>query len=271
MELDCLDHIHFVVPDLARAKQLYGPFLRGDFVEDYGGPEMNAWGGWNTSGGDFIQPIDPEKPVFGGAPMPHQGITSVSFRVAEIDRGIEQARRHGLVVRSRVGSEDIGLGKNVVQAQLEPEPVSKLPFELVEHQLPGEYVPLTEAAVHHVECGVEDLDASVDALTGILGDGFGPEWYDTSRGLRWRCHDRLGLRLSTRLDPAGGGEDVAWRCGITTVAFHVADRATAISTAVEIGLTVSRTVETRAGHEVDFAPWAGTTLRLVEPAQAERG
>jgi catechol 2,3-dioxygenase-like lactoylglutathione lyase family enzyme len=103
MDLQCLDHIHFVVPDLARAKEIYGPFLRGEFVEDYGSPEMNAWGGWNTSGGDFIQPIDPEKPVFGGAPMPSHGMTSVSFRVADIDVGIRQAKDHGLTVRSRVG------------------------------------------------------------------------------------------------------------------------------------------------------------------------
>ncbi len=265
MDLQCLDHIHFVVPDLARAKQIYGPFLRGEFVEDYGGPEMNAWGGWNTSGGDFIQPIDLSKPVFGGAPMPRHGITSVSFRVADVDVGIEQARAHGLVVRSRVGSEDIGLGKNVVQAQLEPEPVSKLPFELVEHQLPGEYVPLTEAAVHHVECGVEDLDASVEALTVIFGDAFEAEGHDAERGLRWRRHHRLGLRLTAPLDPDDRELPIAWRPGLTTVAFHCDDLAAATQLARAAGLTVLREDETEAGREVDCAPWAGTTLRLVEP------
>ena len=153
MQLECLDHVHFAVPDLQRAKAIYGPFLGGAFVPDYGGPELNAYGGWNTSGGDFIQPIDPEAPVFGGPPMPHQGLLSVSFRVADVDVGIDEARAAGLVVRSRVGSEDIGLGKNVVQAQLEPEPVSRLPFELVEHQLPDVVAPLTETAVDHVEMG----------------------------------------------------------------------------------------------------------------------
>ena len=265
MDLQCLDHIHFVVPDLARAKEIYGPFLRGEFVEDYGSPEMNAWGGWNTSGGDFIQPIDPEKPVFGGAPMPSHGMTSVSFRVADIDVGIQQAKDHGLTVRSRVGSEDIGLGKNVVQAQLLPEPVSRLPFELVEHQIPGDYVPLTETAVHHVECGVENLDASVAALSVILGDDFGPEGHDAERGLRWRRHHRLGLRLTSPLEPGDAELPSAWRPGLTTVAFHCDDLAAATAMARAVGLTVLREDDTEAGREVDCEPWAGTTLRLVQP------
>jgi hypothetical protein len=33
MDLQCLDHVHFSVPDLARAKHILGPFLRGQFVE----------------------------------------------------------------------------------------------------------------------------------------------------------------------------------------------------------------------------------------------
>ena len=197
MQLECLDHVHFVVPDLQRAKARYGPFFRGEFVPDYGNPEMNAWGGWNTHGGDFIQPIDPKGPVFGGPPMPHEGMLSVSFRVADVDVGIEEARAAGLVVRSRVGSEDIGLGKNVVQARLEPEAVSGLPFELVEHQLELVPPPLTETAVDHVELGVEDLDASARALEAIFGDPFGPERRDADRDLRFRVHARLGLRLTT--------------------------------------------------------------------------
>jgi hypothetical protein len=32
VELICLDHVHFSVPDLARAKEIYGPFLNGRFT-----------------------------------------------------------------------------------------------------------------------------------------------------------------------------------------------------------------------------------------------
>jgi len=263
MQLECLDHVHFAVPDLQRAKAIYGPFLGGEFVPDYGGPELNAYGGWNTSGGDFIQPIDPEKPVFGGPPMPHQGLLSVSFRVADVDVGIEEARAAGLVVRSRVGSEDIGLGKNVVQAQLEPEPVSRLPFELVEHQLPDVAAPLTDAAVDHVEMGVEDLEASIEALSPILGGAFEAERWDPERGLRFREHRKLGLRLTT---PAEGGRADAratWRPGLSTIGFRCDALTEAVGIAERAGLAVAREVETPVGHEFDFAPWAGTALRLV--------
>ncbi len=264
MQLQCLDHVHFVVPDLQRAKEIYGPFLRGEFVPDYGGPEQNAYGGWNMSGGDFIQPIEPEKSVFGGPPMPRPGLLSVSFRVADIDEGIEQARAAGLVVRSRVGSEDIGLGKNVVQAQLEPEPVSKLPFELVEHQLPGEYVPLTETAVDHVELGVQDLDAATEALSPILGDTFEPERRDLERGLRSRLHRRLGLRLTAPADASDALLPAVWQAGLSTIGFRCHSLAEASEVARRAGLTILREVETHAGREADFQAWGGVTLRLVE-------
>ena len=32
MQLECLDHVHFAVPDLQRAKAIYEPFLGGEFV-----------------------------------------------------------------------------------------------------------------------------------------------------------------------------------------------------------------------------------------------
>lgn len=263
MQLQCLDHVHFAVPDLERAKSIYGPFFGGEFVPDYGGPELNAYGGWNTSGGDFIQPIDPARSVFGGPPMPHPGLLSVSFRVADVDVGIEEARAAGLVVRSRVGSEDIGLGKNVIQAQLEPEPVSRLPFELVEHQLPDVHAPLTDAAVDHVEMGVEDLDASFEALAPILGGTFEQEARDERRGLRFREHRHLGLRLTTPVEGGRSDPPAAWRPGLSTIGFRCDALAEAVEIAQRAGLTAAREVETPIGSEVDFEPWAGTSLRLV--------
>ena len=244
MDLECLDHVHFSVPDLQRAKRIFGPFLNGPrqsgrFVDDYGGLEVNAYGAWHTNGGDFIQVIDPQKPAFGGAAIPTHGILSVSFRVPDIDRGIAQAKALGLTVRSRIGSEDIGLGKNVVQAQLLPEPVSGLPFELIEHQLPGEYVSLTDAAVESVDLALAagtELDASARALERIFGSAFEGEEVDAERGVRSRLHRPLGIRLIAR----------------------------GIEQAQTAGLVVARQTEATGGREVEFAPWANVVVRLFE-------
>lgn len=276
MDLQCLDHVHFSVPDLQRAKRVYGPFLSGPFpsgavpdgsaatghfVDDYGGPEVNAYGAWHTSGGDFIQVIDPTRPAFGGSTIPAHGILSVSFRVADIDRGIAQAKALGLTVRSRIGSEDIGLGKNVVQAQLLPEPVSGLPFELIEHQLPGEYVSLTDAAVDHVELVLArgaPLDAAARALERILGSTFESEAIDRERGLRVRLNPSLGLRLAVPLDgsasPAPSLRAIALRCR---------DLEAGLEAATAAGLTVERRIDSARTREIDFEPWANASLRLV--------
>src|SRR5262249_47155171 len=121
MDLLSLDHVHFSVPDLARAGELFLPFLGGRFTPVYGGPELNAWGAWNTSGGASIQGVRGGEPVFGGgSPIAKLGILSVSFRVSDIDTGIAQAEAAGLRLRSRIGSEEVGFGKNVLQAQFAP-------------------------------------------------------------------------------------------------------------------------------------------------------
>ncbi|MEZ4217559.1 MAG: hypothetical protein R3E88_13835 [Myxococcota bacterium] len=276
MELQCLDHVHFTVPDLARAKRIYGPLLdgprqSGHFVDDYGGPAVNAYGAWHTCGGDFIQPIDAARPAFGGSALPTLGILSPSYRVADVDRGIAQAVAHGLAVRSRVGSEDIGLGKNVVQAQLWPEPVSGLAFELVEHQLPGEYVALTDAAVEYVEFALAPgiaLDAAARALEPILGDAFDAECVDAERGVRARLHRRLGLRLVAPARDADARAD-AWTPGLRAIAFRCADLAQSVASATAAGLAVARRSDGDGAHgarTVDFAPWAGASVRLLESA-----
>ncbi|MBK7950430.1 MAG: hypothetical protein IPK00_17170 [Deltaproteobacteria bacterium] len=281
MDLQCLDHVHFSIPDLKRAKRVYGPFLSGSvasdpgrdgaastghFVDDYGGPEVNAYGAWHTSGGDFIQVIDPARPAFGGATIPSHGILSVSFRVADVDRGIAQAKALGLTVRSRIGSEDIGLGKNVVQAQLLPEPVSGLPFELIEHQLPGEYVSLTDAAVDYVELllarGV-DLDVAARALERILGSSFESEATDRERGLRVRLHPALGLRLAQALDASGAAE-----ASLRAIAMRCGDLEAGVATASAEGLVVAGRFGSAGTGEIDFEPWAGASLRLVEESRA---
>lgn len=277
MDLQCLDHVHFSVPELQRAKRIYGPFLNGRFVDDYGGPEVNAWGAWHTSGGDFIQVIDPARPAFGGSTIPGHGILSVSFRVADIDAGIAQAKAHGLVVRSRIGSEDIGLGKNVVQAQLLPEPVSGLPFELIEHQLPGEYVSLTDAAVEYVELLLApevELDAAVRALEPILGSAFEAERLERDRGVRSRLHRALGLRLATPTVPARGllgadatraasGSSSGASAGLRAIAFRCPDLETGIACAAQAGLAVAHRFEQEGARAAELEPWADVAVRLI--------
>lgn len=267
MDLQCLDHVHFSVPDLQRAKRIYGPLLAGPegrfhFVDDYGGPAVNAYGTWHTSGGDFIQVIDPRQPVFGGSTIPDHGLLSLSFRVADIDRGIAQAKAAGLTVRSRIGSEDIGLGKNVVQAQLLPEPVSGLPMELIEHQLPGEYVPLTAAAVEYVEFALSDgvdLDAAARSLEPILGSPFEREEVDLEAGRRSRLHRSLGLRLVAPLPGSRGGEP-----GLRAIAFRCPDLSRAIASAEAAGLVVAKRGAGVGAREVELAPWANVAIRLVQ-------
>lgn len=267
MDLQCLDHVHFSVPDLQQAKRIYGPLLAGPearfhFVDDYGGPAVNAYGTWHTSGGDFIQVIDPARPVFGGSTIPDHGLLSMSFRVADIDRGIAQAKAAGLVVRSRIGSEDIGLGKNVVQAQLLPEPVSGLPFELIEHQLPGEYVPLIEAAVAYVEFvlapGVA-LETAARALEAIFGSPFEREQVDPADGRRSRLHAALGLRL---IAPIPGVSGIA--TGLRSIAFRVPDLSRAAASAESTGLAVAQRGAGAGGDEIELAPWANVAIRLVD-------
>lgn len=255
MDLECLDHVHFSVPDLQQAKQIFGPFLNGRFVDDYGGPAVNAWGAWHTSGGDFIQAIEPGKPVFGGAPIAGYGILSVSFRVAEIDAGIAHGTARGLTLRSRIGSEDIGLGKNVVQAQFQPEPISGLALEFIEHQLPGEYVSLTDAAVEYVEHALAPgvgLDAATRALEPILGPGFEAQSHDDARGLRVRLHRRLGLRLVEARHGAG----------LRAIAFRCDALAAGVAMAEAAGL-VARGGLPAGAREIDFAPWSNVEVRLV--------
>ena len=241
--------------------------MRGEYVPDYGGPEVNAYGGWNTSGGDFIQVIDREKPVFGGGLMPGLGIVSVSFRVADVDEGISQATSLGLELRSRIGSEDIGLGKNVIQAQFAPEAISGLPLELVEHQLPGEYIPLTDAAVDHVEFGVPGaFEPAVDALERIFDSAFEAELADEKRGLRIRQHRRLGIRLSSALASETGRADASkpWQPGLRAIGFHSANLDQDIETAKKVGLVLTRDASLEGVREIEFRPFANMIVRLVE-------
>lgn len=267
MDLLSLDHVHFAVPELARAQALFGPFFGGSFTPVYGGPELNAWGSWNTSGGDFLQVIRSGEPVFGGAAIVKQGILSVSFRVADVDTGIAQAEAAGLRLRGRVGSEDVGFGKHVVQAQFASEETYGLGFELVERQIPGDpHAPLTDTVVDHVEHLVADLEAPAAFLGALFGAPFDPPVTDAALGSRSRRHPRLGIQLTA---PTHGGGAVAERLaalgpGTHAIAFRSRDLARDIATAESLGLKLARRRALGSGaHEAEFGPEAGVLLKLV--------
>ena len=268
IDLLSLDHVHFSVPDLARAQALFGPFLGGSFTPVYGGPALNAWGSWNTSGGDFVQAIRRGEPVFGGAPIAELGILSVSFRVADVDVGIAQAEAAGLRLRSRIGSEDVGFGKNVVQAQFAADETFGLALELVERQLPGDpHRPLTESVVDYVEHTVDELDAAAELLGALFGSPFDPPVDDAALGARSRRHPRLGIQLTAPSDPEGPAARRLAALGVGThaIAFQSRDLERDLASAASLGLARARLRSLGSGaREAELEPEAGVILKLVE-------
>lgn len=267
MDLQCLDHLHFSVPELARAQALYGPFFGGRFTPTYGGPALNAWGSWNTSGGDFLQVIELGKPVFGGAPIRAHGMLAISFRVAEIDAGIAQASALGLQLRSRIGSEEVGLGGSVIQAQFAPQTSFGVACELIEHQLPDPHPPLCASVLDHVEHDVEDLAAPVAFFSELFGSPFDPVFRDDALGVRSMRHARFGLQFSAPTSASGSFAKRLEELGPGThaVAFRSRDLARDVAVARSLGLARVRERSCGPGAcEVEFAAEAGVILKLVQ-------
>ncbi len=268
MQLLSLDHIHFSVPDLARARELFGPFLGGSFAPVYGGPALNAHGSWNSSGGDFLQVIELGKPVFGGAPIDRVGILSPSFRVADVDAGIAEARAAGLRLRSRIGSEEVGFGRHVIQAQFAPEPSSGLALELVERQIPGDpHRPMTRDVIDHLEHYVEQLDAPVAFFAALFGSPFEPAVEDPAIGARSCRHARLGIQFTapSKASGATARRIEALGTGSHALAFQCRELARGIARAESLGLVLARRRACGPGaQEAEFEPESGVIVKLVQ-------
>ena len=268
MDLESLDHVHFSVPDLERAQQVFGPWLPGAFTPVYGSAELNAYGVWNMSGGDFIQVIDPDQPAFGASRIPSHGLLSVSFRVQDVDRGIEQARAAGLRLRSRVGSEEIGMGKNVIQAQFHPEETFGLGIELVEREIPGDpHVPMNHRCVDYVEHTVPDVEPPRAFLEALFESPFDPPVFDAGARSVSQRHPRFGIQLTAPTAASGSVHErlEARGPGLYAIAFQSDDLARDEARALACGLTEARQREVVPGvREAEFAPEAGVILRLVE-------
>ncbi len=268
MDLLLLDHVHFSVPDLRRAQELFLPFLGGEFTPVYGGPELNAWGTWNTSGGDFIQVIRPGEPVFGGSVIEKEGLLSVSFRVDDIDVGIAQAESAGLRVRSRTGSAEAGFGRNVVQAQLASAESFGLGLELVERQIRGDpHAPMTKTVVDHVEHYVSDLEAPMAFFSELFGSPFDSPWIDADAESRSVRHSGFGIQL-TAPTRAGGLADrrlERFGPGPHAIAFKSRDLGRDVEIAKGLGLQIAHRHESgRGASVVEFEPEDSVILKIVE-------
>ena len=268
MDLDSLDHVHFSVPDLDRAQRVFGPWLPGAFTPVYGSDEMNAYGVWNMSGGDFIQVVDPAEPAFGASRIPAHGLLSVSFRVQDVDRGIEQAQAAGLRLRSRVGSEEIGMGKNVIQAQFHPEETFELGIELVEREIPGDpHVPMNQSCVDYVEHTVADVEPPRAFLESLFESPFDPPVFDEQAESVSLRHPGFGIQLTAPTAARGAVHErlEARGPGLHAIAFRSEDLAGDETRAHGCGLTTARQREVGPGvREVEFEPEAAVILRLVE-------
>lgn len=268
MNLHSLDHVHFSVPDLDRAQSILRPWVPGEFTPVYGSEELNAFGVWNMSGLDLIQVLDASEPAFGGARIEGLGMLSISFRVDDIDVGIREAEAAGLRLRSRVGSEDIGMGKNVVQAQFHPSESFDLGLELVERQIPGDpHEPLDRESIDYFEHTVPELDGPISFLTNFLGAPFHPVVEEDEIGARSVRHTRFGLKLiaPTRQDGVVGQRLERQGPGLHALAFQSREFERDQAIAKELGLDLVRLAESAPGvREAEFASEFETILRLVE-------
>lgn len=272
MNLDSLDHVHLSVPDLERAQRVYGPWLAGEFTPVYGGEDVNALGVWNMAGGDFIQVLDRSRPVFGASRIEQHGLLSVSFRVADVDAGIAEAEAAGLRLRSRVGSEDIGLGKNVIQAQFHFDEAHGVGVELVEREIPGDpHRPMTESCVHHVDHVVASLEGPRRFLEGLLESPFGPPVDDEPAGGRSVRNERFGIQLTEPTRPDGPVAERLARHGpgAWAIGFHADAIDDDRARAVETGLRVRAEQRLADGRlQIELEPEAGVVIRLVERRSA---
>lgn len=269
MQIEAIDHVHFCVPDLEKAMNLFKVLVGGEFGEMYGGEAVNARGVWNTIGLDLIQPIRDAEPVFGGSGILRKGIVGVSFRVHDIDARIPEVQAFGLHLVSRVSSEDVGFGKLIVQAQFHPANSFGATVELCEYVLPG-YVheaPFRHI-IDHVELYARDLERATKLFADLTGAGFPPaETLDEIKA-KAATHP-LGLKVTQPTSPASPiARTIAEKGeGFHAIAFRAANLEESIARARSAGLKMVRqTGGGGAPRQVEFHPGDsfGVTMKFVE-------
>ncbi|MHA3020611.1 VOC family protein [Mycobacterium sp. BMJ-28] len=261
-----LDHIHLLVSDLPKAIAVAEALIGGKSSDPYGGQEWNAWASYHQLGGfDMFQPIDMDKPIFGGV-SEELGVYIVAFRVDDIDEAVANVTDLGLPIVSRIGSEEAGFGKQMLQAQLERYFGAQM--ELVERGLPDDplHCPIPKY-LDHIEFYVHDIAAAMDFFTMLTGASFPPpagghhpDAVSTTNGLGIRLTQPTALDGPISQIMATHGE------GVHSVGVVTADLDRAITDVTALGLTVHNRRETPDGPTVVIDPvdFLSISLKIVE-------
>lgn len=269
MNVEAIDHVHFLVPELESAKHLFEVLVGGEFGDVYGGEEVNAWGVWHTAGLDVVQPIRDTEPVFGAAIVKRKGITGVSFRVKDLDARIPELEALGLHLISRVGSEDIGYGKFIVQAQFHPADSFGATVEICEYVLPG-YSPGTpfRHIIDHVELYTQNLEKATRLFADLTGAEFSPPETVHEIKAKAAMHP-LGLQVTQPIssDSPIARDIIEKGEGFHAIAFRTSNLKEGIANAQSAGLRLVRQTggkETPKQTEFDPSNSFGMTVKLVE-------
>lgn len=265
MKVRGLDHIHLLVSDLPKAIAVAEALIGGPSSEPYGGEEWNAWASYHKLGGfDMFQPIDMDQPMFAYV-KEELGVYIVAFRVDDIDEAVADVTELGLPVVSRIGSEEAGFGKLMLQAQLQRYFGAQM--ELVERGLPDDplHCPIPDY-LDHVEFYVQDIGAAAEFFT-VLTDspfpaavgGYRTDAVSTTNGLGVRLTQPTSADGPVALALAAKGE------GVHSLGVVTADLDRSVSDIGALGLRVVDRCETPDGQTValDPADFFGISLKLV--------
>lgn len=268
MKVEAIDHLHLLVPDLKQAGVLFGALIGGEFTEPYGGEPWNAWSVYYAAGGmEIMEPIRRDKPIIGDHPGDRMGIFGLAFRVNDLDAGIPEAQKLGLRLRSRMGSEEVGFGKWIIQAQFESHESFGTTIELAQRERPDD--PLYSAFrqfIDHIEFYVHDLQRAVALFSHLTGFPYPAPTLDPARQAT-STMNALGVKITqpTSTDSPVARSLASRGEGVHTLALTTANLEQGIATAQKVGLRlVSRS--TGPGREAQFDPQDtfDVTLKLVE-------
>ena len=262
-----LDHIHLLVADLGKARDFAETVVGGQCSEPYGGEDWNLWATYHQRGGlDIFQPIDMDKPIFGEKEQ--LGVYTLAFRVDDIDEAVDDAVSKGFRIVSRIGSEEAGYGKLLLQAQLERFFNTRI--ELCERGLPDDplHCPVPDR-VDHVELYVNDLAPAIELFTTVTECPF-PEHIEDERLDALTTTNGLGVRLTaprSAQSPVGRAlRDEGQRVHAVSVVTENLDDG--ISSAERVGLRLVDKYACAGDRvaEFDSADFFSITVKLVERA-----
>lgn len=173
MKIEAIDHLHIFVPNLEKAKELFGALMGGGFTDTYGGDAYNCWNVYNFSGAELTEPIRAAEPLWAGLTCKRMGIFGISFLIKDIDARVAEVKGLGIRLLDRIGSEEAGFGKILVQAQFDPRDSFETMVEITELLDPA-YAhdsPFLRI-IDHVELYVRDLKRAVELFTALTGFEF---------------------------------------------------------------------------------------------------